>query len=123
VLNYTRVIPRDFFNESKLLKCFGKLSLSVLDGHVPTGIGIDIHDTGDAFKTELSDDGWLYIDNIETLVNGRVTTFRTLYNSKRNYPFYCIDPESLEDIEVFDDAGEFTEEFVSAFKKDSTIRD
>lgn len=56
--NYTRVIPRNFFNEAKLLKCFGKLSLAVLDCQTPPGIKIDIHDTGAPFQIELTDDDY-----------------------------------------------------------------
>lgn len=32
---YQRVIPRDLFNEAKLLKCLGRLSLFIHDGKSP----------------------------------------------------------------------------------------
>ncbi len=114
--NYIRVIPRDLFNEAKLLKCLGKLSLAILDCRLPQGITIAIEETGEPFQVELSDDGQLYIANFETFINGRITTFKTAYNSKLNYPFYCIHPDSLEDIEVFNEDGEFAAEFIAAFQ-------
>lgn len=114
---YVRVIPRDFFNESKLLKCMGKLSLSVLDCTLPKGITVIINDTGDPFDIRLSDDGSLYVENVETFVNDRVSRFFTRYNSKRNFPFYCIHPDSLEEIEVFTETGEFSDDFVSAWRE------
>lgn len=30
--SYRRVLPRDLFNEAKLLKCLGQLSLMIHDG-------------------------------------------------------------------------------------------
>ena len=44
--NYSRVIPRDFFNEAKLLKCMGLLALKVLDNMTPNGIKILIEESG-----------------------------------------------------------------------------
>lgn len=114
-MSYSRVIPRDFFNEAKLLKCYGQLSLAILDGKVPKGITIAIEETGESFEIALSDDGSLYVSNYEILVNGCSTTFGTRYNSKRNYPFYCQHSDTLEEIEVFDENGEFTSEFKTEF--------
>lgn len=112
MLNYRRVIPRDFFNEAKLLKCYGQLSLAILDGKVPEGITITIEETGEPFAIALSDDGSLYIDNYEVIVNGSLVLFSTRYNSKRNFPFYAQNPETLEDVEVFTDEGLFSKEFM-----------
>lgn len=111
---YIRVIPRDFFNEAKLLKCMGQLSLAILDCKVPQGIELRIEENGDPFEIRLSDDGNLHVANYETFVNGRVTTFYTHYNSKLNYPFYCINPESSNEVKVFDEDGKWTEEFLES---------
>jgi hypothetical protein len=116
-MTYTRVIPRDFFNEAKLLKCFGKLSLSILDCKLPDGVKVTIEECGDPFEICLSHDGLLFIANYLTCVNGESVMFGSRYNSKRNFPFYCIHPESLEEIEVFTDDGKFSEEFVANFKQ------
>jgi hypothetical protein len=41
LIEYNRVIPRDLFNESKLLKCFGQLALLMHDGVIPGSIVFD----------------------------------------------------------------------------------
>lgn len=118
---YTRVIPRDFFNEAKLLKCLGQLSLAILDGKKPQGITVVIVESGEPFQIELSDDGYLCVANYETFINGQVATFKTTYNSKSPYPLYCDHYESGEEIEVFDDAGNFTKEFIAAFSQSDHV--
>jgi len=74
-MSYSRVIPRDFFNEAKLLKCMGQLSLAILDGMTPEGITITVEETGEPFQIELDDDGYLYLTNYEMFVNGRAVAF------------------------------------------------
>lgn len=111
--NYQRVIPRDFFNEAKLLKCMGLLALKILDNNLPSSIQIKIEESGEPFDIELSDDGHLFVSNYPVTINGEVVLFKTSYNSKSNYPFFCeID---YTDYEVFDEQGNFTEEFIELF--------
>jgi hypothetical protein len=106
---YTRVIPRDFFNEAKLLKCMGQLALKILDNQTPCKIIIE--ESGDPFDINLSDDGCLFISNYTVLVKEQEIMFKTTYNSKSAYPFYAeID---YCDYEVFDEKGEFTQEFIN----------
>lgn len=112
---HNRVIPRDFFNEAKLLKCMGVLSLAILDCAVPKGVRIVIEESGEPFEVALSDDGMLFLSNYETFVNGQPVTFGTRYNSKRNFPFFCVDPDSGEETDVFDEDGKFAGEFKAAF--------
>ena len=112
--NYNRVIPRDFFNEAKLLKCMGMLTLKVLDTMMPKGIKISIDETGDAFEIVLSDDGYLFVANYATTVNDHVVTFKTSYNDKGATPFYC--EHAYNEVEVFDDKGEFSQEFIEYFQ-------
>ena len=52
---YRRKIPRDFFNEAKLLKCMGLLSVKVLDNKIPEGIDIEVNGDGDRFNIELNE--------------------------------------------------------------------
>lgn len=107
--SYTRVIPRDFFNEAKLLKCFGQLALKILDGLTPDNMDIYIEESGEPFNIDLTDDGSLIISNYETMINNIPVIFKTTYNSKANYPFFC--EVDYTDYEVFDDNGNFTDEF------------
>lgn len=109
MIRYDRVIPRDFFNEAKLLKCFGQLSLKVLDAMTPEGMNIVIEDSGRPFDIRLMEEGSLTIVNYPVKINDMLVRFKTLYNSKRSYPFYC--EINGEEYEVFDDDGNFTDEF------------
>lgn len=111
-----RVIPRDFFNEAKLLKCMGQLSLKILDCQLPDGIDIHIEDSGELFLIHQSeDDGSLYISNYQVGINGIRVRMKTKYNSKDNYPLYC---ESYwDEILVFDEQGNFSQEFIEHFKQ------
>ena len=111
-MNYTRVIPRDFFNEAKLLKCLGQLSLKVLDGKTPTGLDIAFDDSGEAFSIVQDDsDGSIYVANYPITINDYQVWFKTPLNSKDAYPLFC--EWEYENYTVFNDKGEFTEEFIN----------
>jgi hypothetical protein len=116
-MSYTRVIPRDFFNEAKLLKCFGQLALKQLDGLLPEGIDIEIDENGGAFDIQLDDAGYLYIANYRTTLNGQEVLFYSSYNSKGAYPFHVIIGE--DEYEVFNEDGSFANEFKALGRKKS----
>jgi hypothetical protein len=111
--DYTRVIPRDFFNEAKLLKCMGMLSLKILDRQLPDGIEIEVKEDGDPFNIQLTDDGLLFIANYPVKVNRKNVFFGSTYNSKRNFPLLCV--ISYVEYTVFNEDGTFTEEFINQF--------
>lgn len=113
-MNYTRVIPRDFFNEAKLLKCMGQLALKVHDELIPNNIDIKVKHDGTPFNIFLLKGGSLMIINVFVIINGEYVKMKTTYNSKSNYPLFCEldDEETL----VFTEEGEFTEEFIERFK-------
>ena len=115
-MSYIRVIPRDFYNESKLLKCMGLLALKILDFQLPDGIKISIEDSGEPFDIQL-DEMWnmLRVINYPVTVNGETYDFGTAYNAKYGYPFYVL-VDDLE-IEVFNEAGDFTQDFIEQFTK------
>lgn len=105
---YMRVLPRDLFNESKLLKCFGLLTVRIHDSMAPQGLEFE-HD-GSPFEIALTDDGSLTITNILLTLNGQSLLFKTTYNSKNNFPFF-LEHDYCEYL-VFDEQGAFTEEFL-----------
>ena len=113
--SYNRVIPRDFFNEGKLLKCMGVLALSILDNKTPDGIEIHIDGSGEAFDIVL-DQEWsiLEVINYNVTINGEEYRVGTTYNSKDNFPLYVI----VDDVEilVFDENGKFSDEFIETFQ-------
>lgn len=114
---YERVIPRDFFNEAKLLKCMGHLSLLVHDRMLPEGINIVIKEpsVADGFKIYLQDAGYLVLINYATRINGHSVIFKTQYNSKSPYPFF-VEVAEGEEYEVFDENGNFTADFIEFSK-------
>jgi hypothetical protein len=109
--NYSRVIPRDFFNEAKLMKCMGLLALKILDCQLPEGMKIVIEETKEPFNIVCSDSGYLSVTNYPVYINDSLMFFETIYNSKDNYPLICWYHD--EEIRVFDESGEFTEEFAA----------
>ena len=111
-INYNRVVPRDLFNEAKLLKCMGKLCLAILDNNAP--INMTFVDHGMPFMIGLIDEGSLTIKNLSIFIDHQLYLFKTTYNSKSNYPLfvqydYC-------DYKVFNEDGDWDEEFLNFIK-------
>lgn len=104
---YQRVIPRDLFNESKLLKCLGQLSLLIHDGFIPQ---LTVNHVGNKFRIyQRESDGGLYITNVRFLVKEVALELYTSYNSHEPYPLLCMAGD--EEIEVFYESGTLTTEF------------
>lgn len=122
--DYIRVVPRDLFNEAKLLKCMGRLIVLIEDKMLPETISY--LDGGYPFVVaQDQSDGGLVLRNIRVL-RTRTTgatfvadklTFKTKLNSKDSYPLY-VQPLTNEDeeIRVFTSLGEPTEEFLEFCK-------
>jgi len=120
-MSYERVIPRDLFNEAKLLKCLGQLSLII---HSNVGIekwrlSIE-HDTSNHDGFNIVNDGGsgdIECNNVHVYVAGEEIQLTTGLNSRRAYPLIFESEEnSIGDIHegfVFDDHGDFTGEFVA----------
>lgn len=106
--NYQRVLPRDLFNEAKLLKCIGRLVIKIHDGLAPQGLSFD--HKGDPFKIVLLEEGSLMISNIKFTIGGELLTFQTTYNSKSEYPLFLY--RDYTEYAVFDEQGNFDPEFV-----------
>jgi len=105
---YTRIIPRDLFNESKLLKCIGQLCLLIHDGMTP--IEMNFHHDGEPFIIcQNPNDGNLYISNISIWINKTQVDFSAKYNSKAAYTLWASLP--FGDYEVFTDSGKFHKDF------------
>lgn len=111
--DYQRVLPRDLFNESKLLQQVGRICLAIVDNEL-TRLSFEHDDS--AFDIRLSDKGSLYISNIEFLdVEGLPVSFKTTYNSRAKDPLLTHDVETEEDYLVFNDQGGFTSRFLERF--------
>ena len=107
--NYNRVIPRDLFNESKLLKCIGRLCLLIHDNNTPVDMSAD--NDGDAFEIVQLQDGSLSVSNVNISIKGQLHIFATTYNSKANYPLVVITQDDAK-YRVFDENGEYETEFI-----------
>lgn len=106
---YLREIPRDLFNESKLLKCLGQLALLIHDG--VTIKGLEARHSGTEFRIDQRQCcGGLYVGRgLIFVVKSTILELYSIYNSKSGYPLVCMTPDG--EIHVFYDDGALTEEF------------
>lgn len=105
-MSHSRVIPRDLFNEAKLLKCYGQLALAIHEGKIE---GIAFEENEDPFEIILDGgNNGLFIGNLTLVatVNGLPIFIETAYNSREPYPL-CTE----DGIAVFTDEGEIAQEF------------
>lgn len=111
-MSYQRTIPRDLFNEAKLLKCLGQLSLLIYEG-----LSLEHDNTEFAGFSIAQDerDGSLYCENISLFYCNRLIGLRSPYNCKNPFPLRFILDEDCGN--VFDDSGEFSTEFISSIDK------
>jgi len=111
-MSYKRVVPRDLFNEAKLLKCLGRLSLTI---HEMFGVGRFLnHELGGSDRGFIIDQcisGDIFCRNY--LVwdkRGVAVDLRSQLNSKLNYPL-LFNYKDVEDF-VFNDSGSYSKEFI-----------
>lgn len=106
---YKRVLPRDLFNEAKLLKCLGKLSLTAFE---PNPYDLHFVQVKDSFVIDQDpSSGCLFCSSVKFFVGPHCLDLQTIYNSKENYPLFCICNDE-EEIEVFNEDGSFSQEFI-----------
>lgn len=113
---FKRVIPRDLFNEAKLLKCLGQLALVLHDGKdavgrsLPPGWKIEFIEPeyADGFRVVQNPaDGGLSCAAVRALFRGRPVRLWTVYNCRDPYPL-CFDvagEKEWTDGRVFNDNG------------------
>ena len=83
-MSYNRVLPRDLFNEAKLLKCIGKISLLIHDNVIQ---GLRMEHNGGAFEVRQGISGELMLNNVLFYDSeGTEVFFSTPLNSKDNWP-------------------------------------
>lgn len=117
--NYQRVLPRDLFNEAKLIKCMGQLSLMIHDDELPAlklRHRVTVQEPG--FTIGLHIAGYLVVTNVQVTKNGKTLWLGTTYNSKRSYPLIAYIDD--EEIFVFEDDGTLTEEFAAFCESELT---
>ena len=110
---YKRVIPRDLFNESKLLKCLGQLALIIHDGVAirwPLAIIHDEQEAGFSIEQDPSS-GDLFCANLHLEFEDREITVKSSLNSKEPFPLIFESWDGSEG-NVFAKDGTFSEEFM-----------
>lgn len=86
-MTHQRIIPRDLFNEAKLLNALGFLSLAIHDNVDKIADLIGFEHDGSRFEVELSDCNTLYVANISFFAHtGEQINFYTNYNSRSECP-------------------------------------
>lgn len=101
---YERVLPRDAFNESNLLKCIGKLTLIIHNQAAPQWT---FEHDGKPFDIQQDQsDGSLYVANITFRWHGKpVRVYRPL-NAREPWPLVAEPDKNGEPFIVFTDHGE-----------------
>ena len=115
-MTYNRVTPRDLFNEAKLLKCLGKLSLNISDNicGIRQLLAEDLDDGRDQFRIHQDIVGNIHCSNytIYFLDNMRTLYLHTPMNAEADWPLeYHNEGMTIQD-RVFDDDGNMTENFL-----------
>lgn len=118
-MSYIRVIPRDLFNESSLLKCIGRIYINLENAVRADEAELrDETELGEPFNVIQSpDDGSIYLANVSLYVRRRKVHLSRPLNSRDPWPLWAIIPLDVagdegEEIEVFTDEGEFSPDFL-----------
>lgn len=116
-MSYIRVIPRDLFNEAKLLKCLGQIALIIHDG-ADRRYGLKLeHDDSECAGFDIAQNsasGALVCTNLRLTLRGSPIDLFSPYNSRDPYPLYYRHGEN-EDRALADD-GSLSPEFVAYVK-------
>lgn len=108
-MSYTRVIPRDLFNEASLLKCYGKL-WHILEGNPKARFPDEPVESFDIVQS--ISDGRIWVENLPLVIDGAKYRLSRPLNSRELWPLYaeCMDDFEVEEIQVFTDDGDLTPE-------------
>lgn len=112
-MTHQRIIPRDLFNEAKLLNALGFLGLAIHDCSEPMARHLEFdYNSSEPFDIQVTDGGFLYVANLHLCCNGKIINLFTTYNTKTKYPlqFEYEDDINVFGDYVFDEDG-FTEQF------------
>ena len=118
-MTYHRVIPRDLFNEAKLLKCLGRLALLIHDNHPVTvkyDMEMELKEPQEGFTAYQQADGGLYVGNVAFYIRGEQCPLWTAYNNRDNYPLWCEVHDGTDHVLVFDEDGNFHPDFIAALE-------
>jgi hypothetical protein len=117
-MSYSRVIPRDLFNEANLLKCYGQLYLKLERYFSDIDLRHEFGPFGSSAFNIRQDpaDGSLTIANICLVKGTDKYELRRPLNSREPWPLYCVISDDRETA-VFDDNGELAEGFLEFLRE------
>lgn len=111
---YTRVIPRDLFNESGLLKCLGRIYICLETANLPN---VELVHDDEAFDIDQNQStGGLFVNNIQLVAHGITISLERPLNSRAAWSLYATTRDD-EEISVFTESGDFTEEMLALLSK------
>jgi hypothetical protein len=109
-MSYARVLPRDLFNESKLLKGLGQLTLLIHNGlKWPLTVEHNHTDAGFAIGQHQSD-GSTYCHNVTIRLHGKALELSSPLNCRSPFPMTLYDDAEGE-LPVFNEDGSLADEF------------
>jgi hypothetical protein len=114
-MSYQRVIPRDFFNEAKLLNCLGKLCIAILDNQT-NGLKLAEEFDDGPFIIEQDIDGNLSVTNYIVTLDGDPILLYAPYNNHSKYPLVGEYRGGYYD--VLDDEGKLCTTFGTAMTQE-----
>lgn len=110
-MTYRRVLPRDLFNEGDLLKMLGRLWILLQEtpGHDARIVEEEVH-RFDIVQDESS--GAIRVANLTFEVAGRPYRLERPLNSRSAWSLWltCEDDDDFEEVRVFDEQGDLSEE-------------
>lgn len=120
-MGYYRVVPRDLFNESNLLKCYGGLYIKLDDMGIG-GVALVESEPGAPFRiVQDPSDGSLFVENVNLYVRGKCVHLYRPLNSREPWPLYVELSDRFDVLPVFDDDGNLTEEFEAFVSPDHVL--
>lgn len=119
---YPRQIPRDLFNEANLLKMIGRVYLELED--VRDHHALLSPQEVKAFDVEQDPaTGSISLANVHFTVSGTRYTLTRPLNSREPWPLYLNsmdETDDFEEIAVFTEEGNFTDEMLSFIRSPAT---
>jgi hypothetical protein len=113
-MSYTRIIPRDLFNEGNLLKCLGQLYIKLETAGKHHAMFDE--DTDDFAIEQDQNDGSISATGVVFSIRRcKMRLYRPL-NARSPWPLWMALDNDTDPIEVFDDAGELSSDMRRAIQ-------
>jgi hypothetical protein len=103
---FMRVVPRDLFNEAKILSMVSKFAKDVNQGKMPEGF---IGKLNKKWTVALSENGELYISGFDLTYKGQKADLTMNYNAGKVYRFplqITVEDMDLWSVSIYDENGE-----------------